>query len=86
MKHNSLTTKAMNALVCALSSNELKRVCNCSTAKDIWFRDYIERCKPSERVKNQSPHLLYKLFEMKNDETIKGMFSYFTNIVNRLNR
>lgn len=73
MKRDSLNAKAMN-LVCALSSDELNRVCNYETVKKLGrFRIYTWGHKQSQENENPSPYISKRIFENENGKSIKNM-------------
>ena len=71
---------------CALDPNEFNRVSACDSAKEIW--DKVEvTYEWTNLLKESKISMLvheYKLFKMKNDESISEMFTRFTNIINGL--
>ncbi|XP_043725710.1 uncharacterized protein LOC122672276 [Telopea speciosissima] len=82
----TLNAKAMNALYCALSLEESDRIFICKTAKEIW-RTLELTHEDTKQVKDCKSYNLvsqYELFKMKSDESIKEMYTRFTNIVNEL--
>lgn len=85
MKKDSLNDKAINALVCALSFDDL---IGCVIIYDQIFLDILEVTHEDtiNKMKESKINLLIhscKLFEMENDESIKDMVSP-SNIVNGL--
>lgn len=75
MKRDSLKAKALNALVCALTSNKFNRVYNCQTV-NFWNTLEVTH-DGTNQVKESKISLLthqYELFEMEKDRTIKDMF------------
>ena len=82
----SLNGKAMNIIYCALDRTEFNRISGCETAKSIW--DMLEVThEGTSRVKDSKISILvhdYELFKMKQHESIKEMFTRFTDITNGL--
>ena len=83
-----LNGKAMNVLYCALDRSEYNRVLGCDTAKSIW--DMLEVThEGTSRVKDSKISMLvydYELFSMKPHESIKDMYTQFTDIINGLKK
>ena len=82
----TLNTKAMNALFCALDKNEFNRVSICETTFNIWHTLEVTH-EGTSRVKESKINLLvhsYELFQMKPSETIRDMYTRFTDVVNGL--
>lgn len=78
--------KAMNILYCALDRAEFNRVSGCENAKEIWDKLEITH-EGTSRVKESKISMLvhdYELFKMKPHESIKDMFTRFTDIINGL--
>ncbi|XP_077250519.1 uncharacterized protein LOC143889967 [Tasmannia lanceolata] len=82
----ALNYKAMNALICALSSEEFNRVSTLKTAKEMW--DTLEVThEGTNQVKKTKINLLLsdlESFRMKKDETVSSMYTRFTYIINEL--
>jgi hypothetical protein len=81
-----LNAKAVNALFCALSPTEYNRVCTCRTAKEIWDKLEVTH-EGTENVKESKVDILnqeFELFTMKDNETIKQMYSRYNDIVSGL--
>ena len=81
-----LNTKAINVLCCALSVNEFNRVSSCSLAKEIWDRLEVTH-EETNQVKEIKINILvhkYELFKIKPTESIIGLNTRFTDIVNNL--
>ena len=85
-KRISINARAMNTLFCALSMEEFNRIQSCKTAKDIW--NTLEAThEGTNQVKESKISMLvhkYELFKMKHDESIKQMYTRFTDIINDL--
>ncbi|MFW5439018.1 hypothetical protein, partial [Paenibacillus apiarius] len=82
----ALNAKAMNAIYCALTSEEFNRVSGCDTAQDIWNTLEITH-EGTSQVKQAKLEMLvsrYENFMMKDGETIYDMFTRFTDIVNKV--
>ena len=76
----------MNTLFCALSMGEFNRIRSCKTAKDIWNTLEVTH-EGTNQVKESKISMLvhkYELFKMKHDESIKQMYTRFTDIINDL--
>lgn len=84
MKSVTLNAKAMNALACALCPEEFNIVFTCKISNYIWDTlEVTHEC--TNQVKEAKIDILthqYDLFKMKSDETIKDMYTRFTNIKN----
>ena len=81
-----LNAKEINVLYCALSMNEFNNVSFCSSIKEIWDRLEVTH-EETNQVKEIKINMLvhkYKLFKMKPTESIIGMYTRFTDIVNNL--
>ena len=78
--------KAMIALFCALERNEFNRVSNCQTAHEIWHILEVTH-GGTTRVKESKISVLihkFELFSMNDGESIKDMYTRFTDITNSL--
>src|SRR5436190_5561102 len=78
--------KAMNALFCDLERNEFNRVSNCKTAHEIWHIQEVTH-EGTTRVKESKISVLvhkFELFSMNDGESIKVMYTRFTDITNSL--
>src|SRR4051812_28628020 len=76
----------MNALFCVLERNEFNRVSNCKTAHDIWHILEVTH-EGTSRVKESKISVLlhkFELFTMNKGESIKDMYTKFTDITNSL--
>ena len=76
----------MNTLICALSSEEFNRVSTCKTAKEMWDKLKVTH-EGTSQVKETKINLLvheYELFSMKENESIKDMYTRFNDIVSTL--
>ncbi|KAL5546924.1 hypothetical protein UlMin_006611 [Ulmus minor] len=85
-KRISINARAMNTLFCALSMEEFNRIRSCKTAKDIWNTLEVTH-EGTNQVKESKISMLvhkYELFKMKHDESIKQMYTRFTDIINDL--
>ena len=82
----SKNCKAMHILYCGLDGNEYNRICACESAKEIWDKlvvTYEGTSQVRETKINMFVHQ-YELLKMQPDETIKEMFTRFTDIMNNL--
>ncbi|XP_075076853.1 uncharacterized protein LOC142163466 [Nicotiana tabacum] len=80
------TFRAKKILVCGIGPNEYNRMCACETAKKIWEAFEIAH-EGTTQVKQSKIDMLttkYKLFRMKDDESILDMHTRFTSIINEL--
>ena len=78
--------KAINALYCSLDNNEFNRICSCKTAKEIWDK-LVVTYEGTSQVKQTKINInlrQYELFKMEANESIKKMFTRFTEIINNL--
>ena len=78
--------KAMNLIYCGLDANEFNRITSCKTAKEIWHKLEVTY-EGTSQVKETKINIFtrqYELFKMNKNESIKEMFSRFTNIINNL--
>src|SRR5256886_10717993 len=85
-KSMQTNAKAMNALFCALERNEFNRVSNCTTAHQIWHILEVTH-EGTTRVKESKISVLvhkFELFSMNDGESIKDMYTRFTDITNSL--
>ena len=76
----------MNILFCALSMEEFNWIQSCKTAKDLWNTLEVTH-EGTNQVKKSKISILvhkYELFKMKHDESIKQMYTRFTDIINDL--
>ena len=81
-----INAKAMNTLICALSLEEFNRVSTCKTAKEMWDKLKVTH-EGTSQVKETKINLLvheYELFSMKENESIKDMYTRFNDIVSTL--
>ena len=81
-----LNAKAMNVLYCALDANEFNHISTCSSTKEIWDRLEVTH-EGTNQVKESKINMLvhkYELFKIEHDESITGMFTHFTDIINGL--
>ena len=79
-----LNAKAINALKCTLSVSEFNRISSSTLAKEIWDRLEVTH-EGTNQVKESKISILvhkYELFKMKQNETISGMYTSFTDIIN----
>nr|CAD1837201.1 unnamed protein product [Ananas comosus var. bracteatus] len=82
----NLNSKAMNALHCALDSNEFNRISTCETAKEIWDKLAVVH-EVTSQVKKSKINMLtrdYEMFCVQPNESITDMYTRFTNIINSL--
>ncbi|PKA66215.1 hypothetical protein AXF42_Ash006912 [Apostasia shenzhenica] len=85
-KLTQLNAKALNHLQCGLSPSEFNRICTLLTAYEIWSKLEVTY-EGTNQVKESKINMLiydYELFEMNPEESIKDMFTRFTNITNEL--
>ncbi|XP_021771739.1 uncharacterized protein LOC110735868 [Chenopodium quinoa] len=78
--------RAMNLLYCALDANEFNRVSTCKSAKEIWDK-LVVTYEGTSQVKETKISIFlrqYELFKMLSNESIKEMFTRFTQIINNL--
>ena len=76
----------MNLLYCALSTSEFNRISTCTSAKEIWDKLEVTH-EGINQVKESKISILvhkYEVFKMKPNESISGMYTCFTDIVNNL--
>ena len=76
----------MHILCCGLDANEYNRICACESAKEIWDK-LVVTYEGTSQVRETKINLLvhqYELFKMQPNETIKEMFTRFTDITNNL--
>ena len=79
-------SRAKHILSCGLDANEYNRISACDTAKQIWNKlivTYEGTSQVRETKMNMFIHQ-YELFKMQTDESIKDMFTRFTDITNNL--
>ena len=79
-------SRAKHILYCGLDANEYNRISACETAKQIWNKlivTYEGTSQVRETKMNMCVHQ-YELFKMQPDESIKDMFTRFTDITNNL--
>ena len=82
-RNMEINTKATNTLICALSLEEFNRVSTCKIAKEISDKQKVTH-KGTNQVKETKINLLvhdYELFTIKEDESIKDMYTRFNDIV-----
>jgi len=81
-----VNVRVMNTLFCAPCPEEFNWVCTCKIAKEIW--DKLETThKSTKHVKEMKINLLihdYELFSMKENKSMKEMFTRFNDIVTDL--
>ena len=76
----------MNALFCALTKEEFNHVSTATSANQIWHTLQVIH-KGINKVKESKISVLvyrFKLFKMKENETISEMVTIFTDITNSL--
>ena len=76
----------MNVLCCSLDANEFNKMSIYASTKEIWDRLEITH-KGMKQVKESKINMLvhkYELFKMASNESITGVFTRFTDIVNNL--
>ncbi|XP_070016967.1 uncharacterized protein [Nicotiana sylvestris] len=77
---------AKKILMCGIGPDEYNKVSACDTAKEIW-ESLQTAHKGTTQVKQSKIDMLtteYKLFRMKDDESIQDMHTRFTSIINEL--
>ena len=85
-KMAQLNAKAINVLYYALDVNEFNRISTCNSTKKIQDRLEITH-KGTNQVKESKISILvhkYELFKMESNESILGMYTRFSDIVNNL--
>ena len=78
-----INAKAMNTLICVLSSKEFNCVSTCKTTKEMWDKFKVTH-EGTNQVKETKNNILihdYELFTMEEDETIKDMYTRLNDIV-----
>ncbi|RDX86321.1 hypothetical protein CR513_32354, partial [Mucuna pruriens] len=82
-----LNVKVRYIITCALSKFVYNKFCSCKTTKDIWDAIQImyEGTEDIQLKKVVTLMRHYKMFTMKDDETINEMFRRFQTILNGLN-
>jgi len=76
----------MHILHWHLDANEYNHTCTCESAKEIWDK-LVVTYEITSQVKETKIYIFvhqYKLFKMQPDETIREMFTRFTDINNNL--
>ena len=76
----------MNALFCALTKEEFNRVSTATSTNQIWHTLQVTH-EGTNKVKESKISILvhrFKLFKMKENETISEMVTRFTDITNSL--
>ena len=79
-------SKAKHILYCGLDANKYNRISACDTAQQIWNKlivTYEGTSQVRETKMNMFIHQ-YELFKMQSDESIKDMFTWFTDVTNNL--
>jgi len=79
--------RAINLLYCGLDANEFNRVSSCTSAKEIWDK-LVVTYEGTSQVKESKISIFlrqYELFKMTKEESVKEMFTRFTEIINNLN-
>ena len=81
-----LNHKAINAIVCAVSADEFKKLSRCETAKEMWdkLKDTYEGTSDMKNAKIDMLMHEYETFKMKENETVEEMFERFGKITNAL--
>ncbi|KAH9680417.1 hypothetical protein KPL71_026545 [Citrus sinensis] len=82
----SLSSKAMNALFCALDNKEFHRVSSCECANEIWHKLEVvyEGTNQVKESKISRYTRQYELFQIEQNESVYSMYTRFTDIVNTL--
>ena len=71
--------KALNAIFCAVSADEFKRICNCTTAKEAW--DIFETThEGTSTVKRSKLQLLTTQFENMKMEEHENFMDFYTRL------
>lgn len=81
-----VNAKAMNTLFCALSAEEFNSVSTCKMTKEILDKLEVTH-EGTKQIKETKINLLthdYELFSMKEDESIKDVFTWFNDIITGL--
>ncbi|GAV66053.1 UBN2 domain-containing protein [Cephalotus follicularis] len=81
-----VNAKAKHIIICAINSNDFKRILSCISAKEMWDRLEVTY-EGTNQVKEAKISMLvhdYEMFTMNENKDIKSMFSRFTNIINAL--
>ena len=79
-------SRAKHILYCGLDANEYNQISACDTARQIWSKlivTYEGISQVRETKMNMFIHQ-YELFKIQIDESIKDMFTQFTDIINNL--
>ncbi|XP_075099041.1 uncharacterized protein LOC142175931 [Nicotiana tabacum] len=73
-------------LVCGIGLDEYNRISTCQSAKEIWeaLQTAHEGTTQVKQSKIDMVTTEYKLFRMKDDESIQDMHTRFTSIINEL--
>ncbi|XP_070023335.1 uncharacterized protein LOC142175673 [Nicotiana tabacum] len=86
MKVVQVNNKAINLLYNAISNEEYEKIYSCETTKEMW--DKLEvTFEGTNKVKETHINMLvhdYKLFSMKEGESIEEMFPRFSKIISDL--
>ena len=85
-KEEEINAKAMNALLCALGTNEFNRISQCTTTNEIWTT-LSTAYKGTSKVKKVRLNLQrtnYEAFKFGTNETITEMFTRLMEIVNTM--
>ncbi|XP_075074662.1 uncharacterized protein LOC142162234 [Nicotiana tabacum] len=81
-----VNSKARNLLYNAISGEEYEKISSCDTSKEMW--DKVEvTYEGTNKVKENHINILvhdYKLFQMKEGESIEEMFARFNKIISDL--
>ncbi|XP_009797170.1 uncharacterized protein LOC107787505 [Nicotiana tabacum] len=81
-----VNAKAKNLLYSAISGEEYEKISSCETAKEMWDKLEVTH-EGTNKVKEIRINLLvrdYELFQMKDKESVEGMFSRFRKILRDL--
>ena len=84
-QHNA-NNKARSVLFSSLSLSEFDRVCDCTTAQEIWVRlqSYHKRTAQVQTRLFEMYKREYENFSQLDRESIDSMFSRFQSIVNKM--
>ncbi|XP_074297085.1 uncharacterized protein LOC141627762 [Silene latifolia] len=79
-------SKAMSILQYGIGEQEINRISGCTSAKEIWETLSLAYEETSQVKKHRIDLLMqqYEMFNMMKDESINGLSSLFSNIVNEL--
>jgi hypothetical protein len=86
MDEHEANSKAMNALFSAVSREEYDRICDLTTAREMWarLRDYHEGTTQVKTRLYETYRREYENFSQQPGESIDSMFSRFQAILNKV--